>query len=404
MKNSTKFNYIDIFAGCGGLSLGFFNAGWKGVFAVEKNIDAFSTLKFNLIDNKNHFEWPSWLPQKEHDINELTKNYQDELNLLKGKVDLVAGGPPCQGFSLAGRRNLGDTRNELVDSYIKFVELIEPKAVFFENVKGFTHTFNPGSKKEKKFSHYVIEELKRLGYNVYPDLINVAELGLPQRRHRFILIGFKNKNIKPEIFFKRLKENKSKFLKLKNLDDSPSLEEAISDLNTEHGKEVSPDTKTFFSGKYGKPDSKFQAFLRNGYSSKHKLPDSHRIPNHSKFVVNKFSYILKNCEKNKIISEDLKIKFNTKKRTTIPLEGKTQSPTITSLPDDYIHYKEPRTLTVRECARIQSFPDWFEFKGKYTTGGKARKQEVPRYTQVGNAIPPLFAEQCAIVLREILDK
>jgi DNA (cytosine-5)-methyltransferase 1 len=90
-----------------------------------------------------------------------------------------------------------------------------------------------------------------------------------------------------------------------------------------------------------------------------------------------------------------------KKRSITPLAGDDVCPTITSLPDDYIHYSEPRIMTVREYARIQSFPDNFEFKGKYTSGGKRRKMEVPRYTQIGNAIPPLFAEQAGLVLKEI---
>ena len=77
-------------------------------------------------------------------------------------------------------------------------------------------------------------------------------------------------------------------------------------------------------------------------------------------------------------------------------------PTITSIPDELVHYKEPRILTVREHARIQSFPDWYHFKGKYTSGGKQRKQEVPRYTQVGNAVPPLFAEQVGLALKEVM--
>ena len=80
----------------------------------------------------------------------------------------------------------------------------------------------------------------------------------------------------------------------------------------------------------------------------------------------------------------------------------SQSPTITSIPDELVHYCEPRILTVREHARIQSFPDWYEFKGKYTSGGKRRKNEVPRYTQVGNAVPPLFAEQIGRAIKEVL--
>lgn len=84
------------------------------------------------------------------------------------------------------------------------------------------------------------------------------------------------------------------------------------------------------------------------------------------------------------------------------LDPNSQSPTITSIPDELVHYCEPRILTVREHARIQSFPDWYEFKGKYTSGGKRRKNEVPRYTQVGNAVPPLFAEQIGRAIKEVL--
>ena len=84
------------------------------------------------------------------------------------------------------------------------------------------------------------------------------------------------------------------------------------------------------------------------------------------------------------------------------LDPEQLAPTITNMPDDYLHYSEPRIMTVRECARIQSFPDWYEFKSKYTTGGQMRKKEVPRYSQVGNAIPPLFALQAGLVLKEMV--
>ena len=100
--------YIDLFAGCGGLSLGLHNAGWEGLFAIEKSPDAFKTLKHNLIDNKNHFNWPSWLPKESMEIDKAIKLYKDRFETLKNKVDLVAGGPPCQGFSMAGRRNEND--------------------------------------------------------------------------------------------------------------------------------------------------------------------------------------------------------------------------------------------------------------------------------------------------------
>ena len=103
-----KYTVIDLFAGCGGLSLGFYQAGWNGVFAVEKNPCAFETLRYNLIDGKRHFFWPDWLPKEPLDILEVNKKYEKELIRLRGTIDLVAGGPPCQGFSMAGKRVADD--------------------------------------------------------------------------------------------------------------------------------------------------------------------------------------------------------------------------------------------------------------------------------------------------------
>lgn len=122
--------YIDLFAGCGGLSLGLHNAGWKGLFAIEKSIDAFKTLRHNLIDNKNHFNWPDWLPKENLEINKVLEDYKDQLKSLRDCVDLVAGGPPCQGFSTAGRRKEDDVRNGLIKSYLRFIMHVRPKIIF----------------------------------------------------------------------------------------------------------------------------------------------------------------------------------------------------------------------------------------------------------------------------------
>ena len=106
MKQDKKYTVIDLFAGCGGLSLGLYQAGWDGLFAIEKNANAFETLNYNLIKGKKHFAWPKWLPQSCLDIIEVNENYSEQLIQLRGKVDLVAGGPPCQGFSMAGKKVL----------------------------------------------------------------------------------------------------------------------------------------------------------------------------------------------------------------------------------------------------------------------------------------------------------
>lgn len=398
--------YIDLFSGCGGLSLGLHNSGWKGLFAIEKSPDAFKTLQFNLIEQKKHFTWPDWLPIKDHDIRHLLKNHEQNLRKLRGKIDLVTGGPPCQGFSTAGKRDEADQRNKLIDQYIRFIELVRPRILFFENVKGFTLGFSKNKTKGKQYSTYVSNRLRKIGYNVSGDMIDFSEFGIPQKRCRFILVGVrkdvcKRKNVSSEDFFERIFERKNEFLINKDLKINPSLEDAISDLLQSHGEKPSPDTKGFNAGVYSNTVSKYQRYLRKE-TKEGEIADSHRFVNHKLEIRERFKEILAVAKRNKSIPEELKERFGTKKRNIIPLAPKLAAPTITTLPDDYIHYCEPRIMTVREYARIQSFPDDYIFKGKYTTGGKQRVKEVPRYTQIGNAIPPLFGEQSGLVLKDFI--
>ena len=408
LKN--KLTYIDLFAGCGGLSLGLHNSGlWKGLFAIEKSPDAFKTLEHNLIVKKKHFDWPEWLPQTPLDINNILKVYPQQLSELNGRIDLVVGGPPCQGFSTAGMRKEDDLRNTLIKSYIKFIRVVQPKMIFFENVKGFTQKFDKNKTKGKAYSEYVKNALRYsssskdyIGYDVYGKLIDFSEFGVPQKRTRFILVGIRkdvSKNVEPKVFFDLLVKNKTIFLRKKGLKVSVNLEDAISDLLSKK-EAISPDTKSYKSAFYNQAESSYQKFLRKSVLSN--IPDSHRFAKHSEKTIEKFKYILEHAERNQTISQELKKKFKLKKRTVIPLDSKSATPTITTLPDDYIHYSEPRIFTVREYARLQSFNDWYEFKGKYTTGGKRRTKEVPRYSQIGNAIPPLFGEQSGFVLKQLL--
>nr|WP_199156690.1 DNA cytosine methyltransferase [Pedobacter sp. ASV2] len=404
-----SLNYIDLFAGCGGLSLGLHNSGWEGLFAIEKSPFAFRTLEYNLIEKNKHFNWPEWLPQGPHDINNILKNYSHNLINLQGHVDMITGGPPCQGFSTAGKRNEEDNRNKLINSYIRFIELVKPKVLFFENVKGFTLEFDKNSTKGKKYSDYVINKLENLGYDVDAELINFSDYGIPQKRCRFILVGVRNdvaiKNmVVARTFFETIKSNRKAFLVNKNLDMSVPLEAAISDLLYQNGTTRISSDKNFSFGLYSPITSKYQAFLRKDLDKNNTIPDSHRFANHSKPIIDRFSFILKNAPKGKSLNKAFKEEHKIKKHTLIPLDGKDCAPTITTLPDDYVHYSEPRILTVREYARIQSFPDTYEILGKYTTGGKSRVLEVPRYTQLGNAIPPLFGEQSGLALKKILAK
>ena len=395
-----KLTYIDLFSGCGGLALGLHNAGWQGLFAVEKSADAFKTLYSNQIEKKQNFNWPQWLEKTNHDINDILNKHEEKLKSLKSKVKLIAGGPPCQGFSMAGRRKEDDDRNKLINSYIKFVELVEPELLFFENVKGFTIGFKKGNKRGQAYSTYVVDKLEKLGYDVQGEIVDFSEYGVPQKRQRYILVGSKKGNA--EKFFQQIMKNRTDFFKSKKINDVNSLSDAISDLLQSNGTKPSPDTKGFEAGVYNKAQSAYQKLMRASKPLTNTIADSHRFAKHKKETIEKFQYILKNSTKNKNISDAIKAKYKMKKRTTVPLCEDSCTPTLTTLPDDYIHYCEPRILTVREYARIQSFPDDYEFKAGYTTGGERRKKDVPRYTQIGNAIPPLFGEQAGLVLKRMI--
>jgi DNA (cytosine-5)-methyltransferase 1 len=397
VKPTRTFLYIDLFAGCGGLSLGLHHANWKGLFAIEKSVDAFETLKFNLVDNKKHFDWPSWLDIRNHNINDILKENTNNLKTLVGQVDLVAGGPPCQGFSTAGKRQENDSRNTLFNSYLEFVKIVRPKVIFFENVKAFNTGFKDGNgSRGEPFSKKVLERLNEMGYHdPIARVLNFSHYGIPQMRNRFIIIASLNGT--SHYFFDFLEKNRASFLEAKSLNQTPTLGEAISDIEKENGTIKSPDSNNFNAGVYSeKPHSTYQALMRKKYSKE--IPDSHRFVNHKKETAEKFQYIIQNHLSNNEIRE----KYGTKKTSTLLLKKDKPCFTLTTLPDDFIHYSEPRILTVREYARIQSFPDWFEFKGRYTTGTKMRRTTVPRYSQVGNAIPPLFSELCGMALKEMV--
>ena len=396
MRKKT-LRYIDLFAGAGGLSLGLYNAGLKGVFAIEKNADAFSTLKHNLIDNKEHFDWPKWLPKTHHDIIEFVSNYEEEIKGLKGKIDVVVGGPPCQGFSMAGKRDHTDIRNTMVHYYLDIIEMIMPKYLILENVHGFTLEFKEDSTK-KPYSQIVIEKLTSLGYNVRTAEIKMDEYGVPQKRLRFILVGSLKNNI--EDFFDKLKNNSSAFLEKKGLKSNSSVEDAIGDLLKSNGRYKCPDCKQDFeSGVYGEIQSAYQEFARRDMGAL--MPNSHRFAKHTKAIEDMQQRMISTVTPGVRITPKDNLVEGLKRRGVTLLDRTGPAPTVTSHPDDFVHYSEPRILTVREMARLQSFPDWYEFQGKYTTGGQLRKLDVPRYTQVGNAVPPLFAEQLGVILGEL---
>lgn len=408
-RRNTKPVFVDAFAGCGGLSLGLKRAGWKGLFAIEKDSFAFETLSSNFPGKQGRlaYNWPESIERKPWDIRELLDSRVRALSRLKGKVDLLAGGPPCQGFSSAGRRRIDDPRNKLFEAYIELVQMLQPKLVLVENVRGFTSDFVDA--KRKSISNFSLELQERLSenYNLTTAIIRASDFGIPQMRPRFFLVGARRGLVSPDVlasFFDDLRKNCPTFLSKRGLPRRPSARDALSDLEvTRNGVVPCDDSEGFDAIAYKAPRTAYQRAMRDGYEG---APSGTRLARHRPDIRDRFHSIIQACHEEGRLSTGISIETRNahglKKMAIRVLDPISVSPTITSLPDDLLHYAEPRTLTVRENARLQSFPDWFAFKGKYTTGGELRRKEVPRFTQVANAVPPVLAEQLGLGLLRVL--
>lgn len=400
--NGKRLTFVDAFAGCGGLSLGLLQAGLNGRFAIEHDRFAFATLRANLLSPTSEFtfSWPRWLPKEPIAIGTLLADYRTDLERLEGKIDLLVGGPPCQGFSSAGRRRLDDPRNKLFTSYLRLVDILKPKAVLIENVRGFTMDFE-GTAGFENFSYKLREKLSA-EYDVFEELLLLSQFGVPQLRTRYFLLATAP-GICSRSPFDELRDRLPSFLRSMRLKVPVSSWAAISDLEVSRGgTQPSPETPGFDEIRYTSPLTQFQKLMGAGGVA----PTDLRLARHSGDIIERFREIigLSHAEGrlNTSISDGVRARFGLRKKALRVLDPDRPAPTITSLPDDLLHYSEPRTLTVRENARLQGFPDWFSFKGKYTTGGHLRRKEVPRFTQVANAVPPLVARAFGEMLTELL--
>ncbi|MBK1614926.1 hypothetical protein CKO44_15765 [Rubrivivax gelatinosus] len=399
-----SLKFIDLFAGCGGLSLGLMQAGHTGVLAVEKTGHAFSTLRKNLLEGARErfrFDWPASIPRQNHDIIELLANHEDALLSLRGQVDLIAGGPPCQGFSVYGDRKPNDLRNALYKKYLKVVELVQPRVVLLENVEGIDMPFvqkraNSPPKVVHTTAARIKKELKAMGYGSVAFKLCSSEYGVPQVRPRFFIMAMRGATKRtlqlatnPEF----LESERIDHMWALRLDPAAvtTVRQAISDLEIT-GKARLPcqDTKGFQQAAYAGPLTPYQVSMREGMT-RLQAPNSMRLPRHGDETITKFKLLQEKGQPGYKIGDELRKELGTSKFRIHWLNADKLAPTITTLPDDFIHYNEPRILTVREFARLQSFPDWFEFHGKYTTGGELRKVDCPRYSQIGNAVPPRLA-------------
>jgi DNA (cytosine-5)-methyltransferase 1 len=416
------YSFADLFAGCGGFSLGLSQAGLKGKFAIERDPMAFETFSANFIENQSSgvaFDWPTWLAKQAWDIEHLIAQHKDDLVKLRGSIDVLAGGPPCQGFSFAGRRVEDDPRNLLFEKYVEVVRALQPQALIVENVPGMrvAHARRnvvdlpiAGEKvaKPKSFYDKLVDSLDMAGYKMEAMLVDSSKFGVPQRRSRLIAVGIR-KDLWEWLdgglarMFVLLEEARLAQLKELGLPEAISVSSALSDLETV-GREmidcIDPTSGPGFQEvKYGAPTTPYQRLMQAGHQGG---MDSMRLARHREDVRERFASILSECRRGVRMNDESRKTYGLKKHRIYPMASNEPAPTITTLPDDILHYCEPRILTVRETARLQSFPDWFAFKGKFTTGGNRRTKECPRYTQVGNAVPPYLARAIGIAVRNLL--
>ena len=408
MKNP----FIDLFAGCGGLSLGLEQAGFNPVYVNELNNDALSTYLINrseykhLNSKKFHSNDIKELSGSKKNLEELSKNLKSTFNINKGDLSLVVGGPPCQGYSGIGhRRSYKVDKEKIPSNYLykdmfRVIEHFNPKAFIFENVRGLLSARWTKSGTKGEIFKDVLKQFSKLkNYNHHYSLVQSKDYGVPQNRPRVLVIGIR-KDIKSKINKDDLFPNKDK--------SYPHLEELFSDLIDKNYN------KSFVTNSYlSDPKSKIQKILRIKKSGKSFLKKGDKLTDqeyskHSPNIVKKFKSMLDN---DGVIKDKFKTKKFAQRLLNKKWNGKGPNITATSLPDDYVHYLQPRSLTVREWARLQMFPDWYQFKGKRTTGGIRRAgnpqkgifdREVPKYTQIGNAVPVELARRVGLSLKKYL--
>lgn len=518
-------NHIELFAGCGGLSLGLESVGFELTLANELSPMAGETFAFNFLKEnlaekaqkgqfpekafwlssqyealaprlrENPFAYPSYgtgvsdLPKDPMQLqgkliigniihlNELIATNPAYLEAFKtsfgkGEVDLISGGPPCQSFSLAGLRKKDCDKNTLPWEFAKFVEAIQPKFVLLENVTGILRPF----KEDGVEYHAWFEITKTFAERNYMPLclhVNARFVGVPQNRPRFILIGVRKDifdSIRPKfsITEQKLFEPSEDLFSDVASGREPSFS-AFKYFDAQNDSDSHLFETTFLSSLVGKKEVSIRDAIDDLKEFTNKNPSTHVREVNAKFkkivsligdiqnhdarsnnpqVQRRFRIyqVLSQCNKAtakevkailkgesstlsnsawKELSEFLFLKLDdsiglflnpvelisflqqhtTKKLTQKALIADSPAPAALSIPDDACHYDEQqlRTLTVREMARIQSFPDGFVFRSKITTGGQMRKFEVPQYTQVGNAVPPLLGAALGEVIKRFID-
>ncbi|EJT5917564.1 DNA cytosine methyltransferase [Clostridium perfringens] len=350
------YKTIDLFCGAGGFSLGFEMIGFETVLAIDKWEHAINTFNFN----REHKVGKN-IDIQEFDNNTLRKFIEEN------EVDGIIGGPPCQGFSMVGTRNAEDDRNSLYLQYVRFVEVVKPKFFILENVKGLLNL------KKGHFKEDILVRFSALGYNVNFKVLKASDYGVPQNRERVFFVGLR-KDIFGDRFFEFPEGSES---------NSVSTEEALSDLPSLDNGENHESYKT-------EPLNKFQELMRK--NNVDNILRNNEITKHTEQTKNIISMVPDGGTIKDLPEEYYKVRnYNAAFKR---MNSKKPSTTIDCGHRNYFHYKENRVPTVRESARIQSFPDDYFFTGSKTS----------QYTQVGNAVPAILASKIALEVKKILDE
>lgn len=341
-----KYNVLDLFCGCGGLSLGFEEAGYNVLLGIDIWEDALKTYAYNHKHSKTLCADMSTL---------LGEDVKDIIG--DNSVDVIIGGPPCQGFSIAGKRIVNDDRNKLYKGFVRMVEYFKPKAFVMENVPNI-FSIGYGAVRET-----IINDFKSLGYTVETKVLTASDYGVPQNRRRAVFVGLTKGNFDFDIPM---------------VAEKVTTKEALSDL---------PEQSIEDGGKYSvESTSGYQKLMRINSIGVY----NHEVTQHNEQTVRIISMVPDGGN-----YKDLPKEFQETRKVHIAwtrLNSKRPSITIDTGHRHHFHYKWNRVPTVRESARIQSFPDDFIFLCSKTS----------QYKQVGNAVPPLMAKAIAEQLKKQL--
>lgn len=344
--HSKSFTFIDLFSGCGGLSHGLEMAGHRCLLGVDANKEAIETFA------ANHHQAAVYLG----DIKKLSEKKLKEL-IGRDTVDMVVGGPPCQGFSTVGKGEVDDVRNQLFKEFVRIVRLTKPKVILFENVTGMV------ARKNERILKQVFAHFERLGYNMDARVLSAEEFGVPEKRRRAIIMGVKG----GECLFPEISHGKRAGKKV------VTVREALKNLKARDGRVYNHQVK--LAEIKNATDRERLKFIPAGCGIRYEHDEKNYLPKKLKYGID--------------WKELREGRFRQTRLQRLPWNE--PSPTILTSRTSYYHPAEARYLTPREAAACQSFPNDFIFHGSQTAV----------FRQIGNAVPPLLARALGEAVKKI---